>query len=67
MKIAKLKAGEYVAEIPAYPAEDQLFYIRRDRYMGGWNVWSGCGIRWNDERYQTKAEAVAALISHYDY
>jgi hypothetical protein len=36
--------------------------IRKDHYMGGWRIWlSGVGIRFTEDRFQTRKEALAYL------
>ena len=35
--------------------------VAKDRYMGGWRLWIGDYMRFSDERFMTKKDAIAFL------
>jgi hypothetical protein len=35
--------------------------IRKDRYMGGWRIWTDAGLPFTQRNFQTRKEALAYL------
>lgn len=60
--VSKVKSGVYAATV----AGREPLVIRRDFYKGGWFIWTnGIGLRFSDERFASKSDAVKFLREHW--
>jgi hypothetical protein len=62
MTIIKIKRGEYEVDVKHFKLR-----IRRDFYKGGWFVWTATTsvLKWKNERFMTRADAIRAIKAHY--
>jgi len=55
MKVTKVSKGKYLVE-----NNGRDVTIEKDRYMGGWIIWSS-PFKYSDERFMSKKSAVEYL------